>query len=145
MPKLIPSFPPCEGPYKVGTVDIEVPVSGLLDGLGEDEGVRIKFEQQERTVHTILFRVFYPATGEHPGTNNEHGHGKHEGKGGWGHYLHGFMRGGKEKPVYWVPEPYQEEYLKGYLRFGGLSREWLVNWLGYVIFDPLLALEQLVD
>lgn len=130
MPKLIPSFPPYEGPYQVGTMEVEIPVSALMDGLREDEGVRVKLEQKERTIHTILFRIYYPATGEHL---DENVNGKPHRK-GWGDYLHGLIKGEKGKPVYWVPEPYQEEFLKAYLRFGGLSREWLVNWIGYVFY-----------
>jgi len=142
MPKLIPSFPPYEGPYQVGTVEIEIPVSALMGGLREDEGIRVKLEQKETTIHTILFRIYYPATGEHPDGNEE---GKQHGR-GWGGYLHGLIKCGKRKPVYWVPEPYQEEFLKGYLRFGGLSREWLVNWIGYVFaIERICGLVQFSD
>lgn len=126
MVRLVPSFPPYEGPHQVGTVEVEIPVSSLMDGLREDEGIRVKFEQKERTIHTILFRIYYPATGAHPHENVE---GKPHEK-GWGDYLHGLIGCGKRKPVYWVPEPYQNEFLKAYLRFGGLSKEWLVNWIG---------------
>ncbi|KAI5807714.1 platelet-activating factor acetylhydrolase, isoform II-domain-containing protein [Peziza echinospora] len=31
------------------------------------------------------------------------------------------------KPVYWIPELHQKEYFKGYLRFGGLKKEWVMS------------------
>lgn len=55
----VPSFPEYTGPYKVGTVDVEIPVSKLEppsptpDGAGE--------------IPTVLFRIFYPAVPESRG------------------------------------------------------------------------------
>ena len=129
------SFPKLPGPFKVGTIELEIPVSSLLDNVEVGEGVRVKLEEKDNIIHTILFRVYYPTTGKtfDNGTGTTTGAHKKDEKQGWSEYLHSFFRRGNEKPVYWVPEPYQGEYLKGYLRFGGLTREWLINLIGYVL------------
>ena len=135
------SFPKLPGPFKVGTIELEIPVSSLLDTVEAGEGLRVKFEENEEKdniIHTILFRVYYPTTGKNSdnSTGTATGADKRDEKQGWSEYLHSFFRRGNEnyeKPVYWVPEPYQGEYLKGYLRFGGLTREWLINLIGYVL------------
>lgn len=132
------SFPKLPGPFKVGTIELEIPVSSLLDTVEAGEGLRTKFEEKENIIHTILFRVYYPTTGESPdngtGTTTTGAH-KNDDKQGWSEYLHSFFRrgNGNEKTVYWVPEPHQGEYLRGYLRFGGLVKEWIINWIGYVL------------
>ncbi|KAK4191704.1 platelet-activating factor acetylhydrolase, isoform II-domain-containing protein [Podospora australis] len=51
----IPSFPDYTGPYKVGTVDVEVPVSELPSSP--------KPEGREH-IHTVSFRIFYPSVPE---------------------------------------------------------------------------------
>lgn len=52
----IPAFPAYTGPYKVGTVDVEIPVSELSSpSPAPDNAVDIE---------TILFRVFYPAVSD---------------------------------------------------------------------------------
>ncbi|KAH7165778.1 platelet-activating factor acetylhydrolase, isoform II-domain-containing protein [Dactylonectria macrodidyma] len=49
----IPAFPEYTGPYKVGTVDVEIPVSELESPVPVPEGAS--------DIHTIQFRMFYPA------------------------------------------------------------------------------------
>ncbi|KAF8474192.1 platelet-activating factor acetylhydrolase, isoform II-domain-containing protein [Kalaharituber pfeilii] len=147
-PRVVPAFPPLAGPYPVGTVEIEIPVSSLVDGVGEDDGFKVKVEGKEGSIETILFRVFYPATGEYvrasdtTTTSNidDWNHDTHDAKKfGWKQYIQNILGWGSRtshhrrqptKPVYWLPEQYQQEFLKGYLRFGGISREWLVDWIG---------------
>jgi platelet-activating factor acetylhydrolase len=46
----VPSFPEYTGPHKVGTIDVEIPVSEL-DGPSPPP---------EDAADTVLFRVFYP-------------------------------------------------------------------------------------
>ncbi|KAM5344888.1 hypothetical protein ACJ41O_010750 [Fusarium nematophilum] len=52
----IPAFPEYTGPYKVGTVDIEIPVSELDAPSAAPEGTD--------KIHTIQYRMFYPAAPE---------------------------------------------------------------------------------
>lgn len=49
----LPRFPDYTGPHKVGTVDVEVPVSELVAPSPTPEGAA--------DLHTVLFRIFYPA------------------------------------------------------------------------------------
>ncbi|KAL1890136.1 hypothetical protein Sste5346_008429 [Sporothrix stenoceras] len=50
----IPAFPEYTGPYKVGTVDIEIPVSDLdSPGPAPDNAAGL---------HTVQFRIFYPTS-----------------------------------------------------------------------------------
>lgn len=51
----VPAFPEYTGPYKVGTVDVEVPVSELPSN-PKPEG--------RADIHTVSFRIFYPAVPE---------------------------------------------------------------------------------
>lgn len=48
----IPVFPEYTGPYKVGTVDVEIPVSELKPASPTPEDAS--------HIQTVLFRVFYP-------------------------------------------------------------------------------------
>ena len=50
----VPAFPPYSGPYKVGTVDVEVPVTDLPS----------PSPAPDPNISTVHFRVFYP--GEEP-------------------------------------------------------------------------------
>lgn len=53
----IPAFPPYTGPYTVGTVDIELPVSDLdAPSASPDE-----------FIHTVQYRIFYPCDSEFKG------------------------------------------------------------------------------
>ncbi|KAK2068216.1 hypothetical protein P8C59_002871 [Phyllachora maydis] len=55
----VPAFPEYTGPYKVGTVDVEIPVSEL--------DAPSPAPDCAASIHTILFRVFYPAVTESDG------------------------------------------------------------------------------
>ncbi|CAK7199229.1 hypothetical protein SEUCBS139899_001903 [Sporothrix eucalyptigena] len=48
----VPAFPEYTGPYKVGTVDIEIPVSDLDSPSPAPDGTT--------GLHTVQFRIFYP-------------------------------------------------------------------------------------
>ncbi|CAM1508041.1 Fc.00g048890.m01.CDS01 [Cosmosporella sp. VM-42] len=52
----VPAFPEYTGPYKVGTVDVEIPVSELKSPSPVPEGAD--------NIHTVQFRIFYPAVPE---------------------------------------------------------------------------------
>ncbi|KAF5027410.1 hypothetical protein F66182_487 [Fusarium sp. NRRL 66182] len=52
----IPAFPDYTGPYKVGTVDVEIPVSELEAPSAAPEGVD--------NIHTVQYRMFYPAVAQ---------------------------------------------------------------------------------
>ncbi|KAG5798689.1 hypothetical protein H9Q69_002265 [Fusarium xylarioides] len=52
----IPAFPEYTGPYKVGTVDVEIPISELEAPSAAPEGVD--------QIHTVQYRMFYPAVPE---------------------------------------------------------------------------------
>ncbi|KAK1780412.1 platelet-activating factor acetylhydrolase, isoform II-domain-containing protein [Copromyces sp. CBS 386.78] len=60
LPSIVPAFPEYTGPYKVGAVDVEIPISeiGSVSATPNDAD----------HIHTIQFRIYYPAT---PDTNNE--------------------------------------------------------------------------
>lgn len=55
----VPAFPEYLGPYKVGTVDVEIPVSELEAPCSAPDG--------SSHIHTVLFRIFYPAVPESQG------------------------------------------------------------------------------
>ena len=52
----IPTFPAYTGPHKVGTVDVEIPVSELASPSPVPEGAS--------EIYTVQFRIFYPAVPE---------------------------------------------------------------------------------
>lgn len=55
----VPAFPEYTGPYKVGTVDVEIPVTDL--------NAPSPAPDNAADIHTIQFRVFYPAVAESNG------------------------------------------------------------------------------
>ncbi|KAK0728364.1 phospholipase A2 [Lasiosphaeria miniovina] len=55
----VPTFPDYAGPYKVGTVDIEIPVSELDSPSPKPKGAA--------DIHTVQFRIYYPAVPESNG------------------------------------------------------------------------------
>ena len=57
----VPAFPPYTGPYKVGTVDVEIPVSDLQSPVPTPENAH--------HIKTIQFRIFYPAAEGATGKN----------------------------------------------------------------------------
>ncbi|KAK3359864.1 platelet-activating factor acetylhydrolase, isoform II-domain-containing protein [Lasiosphaeria hispida] len=77
----VPAFPEYTGPHKVGTVDVEIPVSGLNAPSPTPEGAS--------DIHTVQFRVFYPAVPE--------SHGKR---------------------ITWLPAP-QRQHISAYSQFLG--------------------------
>lgn len=79
----IPGFPEYTGPYKVGTVDVEIPISELESPSPTPEGAE--------HIHTVLFRVYYPAT---PDTNG--------------------------KRITWLPAP-QRLHVSAYTQFLGIG------------------------
>lgn len=52
----VPAFPEYTGPYKVGTVDVEIPISELHSPSPAPDDAK--------DIHTVQFRVFYPAAPE---------------------------------------------------------------------------------
>ncbi|KAM7198048.1 phospholipase A2 [Naviculisporaceae sp. PSN 640] len=52
----VPSFPAYTGPYKVGTIDVELPSAVFNSTSPAPEGAD--------DIHTVLFRVYYPATSD---------------------------------------------------------------------------------
>ncbi|KAK4203855.1 platelet-activating factor acetylhydrolase [Triangularia verruculosa] len=54
----VPGFPEYTGPYKVGTVDVEIPISELPSSQKPEGAANIQ---------TVLFRIFYPAVPEAQG------------------------------------------------------------------------------
>lgn len=52
----IPAFPDYTGPYKVGTVDVEIPVTDLNSPSPAPENAA--------DIPTVQFRVFYPAVAD---------------------------------------------------------------------------------
>lgn len=52
----VPAFPEYTGPYKVGTVDVEIPVSDLSAPSPAPDSAK--------DIETVQFRLFYPAVPE---------------------------------------------------------------------------------
>ncbi|KAL5614559.1 hypothetical protein BROUX41_004662 [Berkeleyomyces rouxiae] len=80
---MIPSFPDYTGPYQVGSIDIEVPVLELQ--------APSSTPSETSDIHTVLVRVFYPATPEP-----------------------------QDCKVRWLPSP-QRQSVSAYARFIGLG------------------------
>lgn len=79
----VPAFPEYTGPYKVGTVDVEIPVTELDSPSPAPD--------KTDDIHTVQFRVFYPATSESDGKN-----------------------------ISWLPAP-QRHHVSAYTQFIGLK------------------------
>ena len=126
------------GPLNVGTIEVEIPVSSLVSNLNDGQGVHVEAGGKEGFVDTILFRVYYPADKPHTtavspwyGTIKD---GFENLKGLLGPRKGSFspaITRTVANPVYWIPEPFQNEILKGYLRFGGMQHEKLIESLRY--------------
>ncbi|KAM3549638.1 hypothetical protein ARSEF4850_008750, partial [Beauveria asiatica] len=54
----VPAFPQYTGPYKVGTVDVEIPVADL------PSPSPVPAAAVDASIETIQYRVFYPAVPE---------------------------------------------------------------------------------
>lgn len=140
----VPQFPAYKGAYNVGSIDLEIPVSSLAD---KDT----RTPEPAKGISTIQFRVFYPTsrkdevkveeaekqpTGTVEHDNEELETSATEGKGmaGWASSWfkkHPEVVKVPEKPVYWLPEPHQREYLSGYARFlgAGSGLAELISWV----------------
>lgn len=79
----VPSFPDYTGPYKVGTIDVEIAASELDSPSPSPDAAA--------NIHTVLFRIFYPARPESDG-----------------------------KRISWLPAP-QRNHVSAYTRFLGLG------------------------
>lgn len=55
----VPGFPEYTGPYKVGSVDVELPISELESPSPAPDAAE--------GIHTIQFRIFYPAAQDSKG------------------------------------------------------------------------------
>ncbi|KAK6539466.1 hypothetical protein TWF694_009689 [Orbilia ellipsospora] len=85
----IPYFPPYKGPYEVGTLDIELPVSPFIDsGLSPPC-------PSHSDIPTVQFRLFYPAALKGQATAD-----------------------GSQSGATWIPSP-RKEYVAAYCKFAG--------------------------
>jgi len=80
----VPRFPAYTGPHKVGTVDVEIPVSHI-------DSPASPTPDGADTIHTVLFRIYYPAVPESQGS-----------------------------PITWLPTP-QRINISAYSQFLGLG------------------------
>ncbi|RPB04416.1 hypothetical protein L873DRAFT_1758903 [Choiromyces venosus 120613-1] len=92
---IIPQFPTYPGPYDVGSFELEIPASSLEPAS--------KASPPDANVETVQFRFFYPAEKSDSANTT------------------GWFGNTAKKPIRWLPEPYQREYLSGYARFLGVS------------------------
>lgn len=90
----IPVLPEYTGPYKVGTVDVEIPVANLKAPSDAPPNAA--------DIHTVLFRIFYPAQPESKG-----------------------------KKITWLPAPQRSHVLAytKFLGFGPVSSE-IISYAG---------------
>lgn len=79
----VPALPEYTGPYKVGTIDVEIPVSDL--------NAPSEAPANAADIHTILYRVFYPAQPDSKG-----------------------------KRITWLPAP-QRSHVSAYTKFLGFG------------------------
>lgn len=79
----VPTLPEYTGPYRVGTVDVEIPVADLE--------APSKTPAQAGDIHTVLFRIYYPAQADSKG-----------------------------KRITWLPAP-QRHHVSAYTKFLGFG------------------------
>ncbi|CUS15203.1 unnamed protein product [Tuber aestivum] len=120
---LIPQFPTYPGPYHVGSFELEIPASSLEPAAGGSS--------PDAKVETVQFRIFYPAEETDSASTT------------------GWFGNTAKKPIRWLPEPYQREYLSGYARFMGVGSRFaeIVSYLPralYYISLPAAANAQLL-
>ncbi|KAA8893872.1 platelet-activating factor acetylhydrolase, isoform II-domain-containing protein [Sphaerosporella brunnea] len=126
---VVPQFPAYNGPYTVASFDLEIPVTSLPTSQ--------KPPNSAEAISTVQFRVFYPtahkfepadterASSAPPSDAESEGVSSDAEKTGWtsGWFRHRATLDDRQKeqskPVYWLPEPHQREYLSGYARFLG--------------------------
>ncbi|KAI5843839.1 platelet-activating factor acetylhydrolase, isoform II-domain-containing protein [Morchella snyderi] len=135
--RLIPHFPPYPGPYAVGSFELEIPVASLAATAPDATATTT-------IADTVQFRVFYPTEKKPPA---ERPISAQPAGSWWGGKagnkptavdpadpLHQQQEDKKlpepapaldppsgAKPVRWLPEPHQREYLSAYARFLGAS------------------------
>lgn len=107
----IPALPEYTGPYKVGTVDVEIPVADLKAPSAAPPNAT--------DIHTVLFRIYYPARPESRG-----------------------------KRITWLPAP-QRSHVSAYtkfLGFGPVSSE-IISYAGLDLCQivPMLTLGSAPD
>lgn len=152
----VPQFPAYKGPFNVASFDVEIPVSSLIDA-------STRTPESAASISTVQFRVFYPtsrkeplsstSTQDTPGTvehdNEEIEKEATEAKGVAGWAASWFTRHAPPsapapspatptKPVYWLPEPHQREYLSGYARFLGAGSG-MAELISYVLPEGTLV------
>ena len=116
---VVPQFPPYKGPFTVASVELEIPVSSLPVS---------RRPTSAENVSTVLFRVFYPTAHSPTQTSTGPGGTPADASAPWmpswfRQRAAAATRAARpypaSKPVYWLPEPHQREYLSGYARFLG--------------------------
>ncbi|KAI9718859.1 MAG: hypothetical protein M1828_006548 [Chrysothrix sp. TS-e1954] len=93
----IPCFPSYTGPYTVGTVDVEIPVTNLNEQSVGNSNSTQPYEpltSPDSSLTTIAYRLYYPCSSPAAKPSS--------------------------KPAYWISNP-QHETLAGYARFLGAS------------------------
>lgn len=131
--RLIPSFPPYPGPYAVGSFELEIPVASLAATAPDATTTTTTIAD------TVQFRVFYPTEKKTPA---ERPISAQPAGSWWGGKTtpvdpaDALQQGEDQKPpepapaldppsgakpVRWLPEPHQREYLSAYARFLGAS------------------------
>ena len=111
---VLPQFPAYKGPYSVGSFELEIPVSALPSAPSPPVSAA--------AVSTVQFRVFYPTAASFKPTPEPDASDlkEEEDRPSTSWAARWFGRGSPpSRPVYWVPEPHQREYLSGYVRFMG--------------------------
>ncbi|KAL7274031.1 hypothetical protein RUND412_003091 [Rhizina undulata] len=115
----IPQFPDYPGPYTVGSFEVEISVSSLQTADSQ--------KAPDGSVKTVQYRIFYPAAKSSDVPENDVSENNKRSSAWPGWLGYGYGNGGGEKkidtsrPVRWLPEPHQREYLSAYARFLGAS------------------------